>query len=351
MNKHFISTVSTYYDHPIYLHATEENAVFLYRKLQEASPYICDTNIVYDILQYIPFDKIGKLFKRAAKKGDLHIAKYLNKFVEDEIDKGWALVKSAESGHLEVVKYLVDSGMPTCYITSAFLEASYKEQLNTVKYLVGKGADIHEEDDKALRFAATHGHLDMVKCLVEQKANIHATDDIALRSATHKGQVDVIAFLVNSDANVNARQGEALRNAVRQCPFETVELLVQKGAHIYYHEYDALFWIEAHRDSYEENSKTADYLLESIENIHENDDKVLRYAAEFGYMRILEYAADGASIGALNNALFLATLNKEKEAIEFLLGQGAKYPEPSPPPSPKVPPAKEKRSKYRKKRR
>jgi len=46
------------------------------------------------------------------------------------------LISAAESGHLDVVKYLVE-----------------------------KGADVHADDDGALRWAAESGHLDVVKYL------------------------------------------------------------------------------------------------------------------------------------------------------------------------------------------
>ena len=47
-------------------------------------------------------------------------------------------------------------------------------RVNIVKYLVDNGANIHADDDCALREAAVNGYLEVVKYLVEKGANIHA---------------------------------------------------------------------------------------------------------------------------------------------------------------------------------
>ena len=53
--------------------------------------------------------------------------------------------------------------------------------VNTIKYLVDNGADIHAYDDGALSYAAEYGNLETVKYLVEQGANIHANNDYSLK--------------------------------------------------------------------------------------------------------------------------------------------------------------------------
>ena len=45
------------------------------------------------------------------------------------------------------------------------------------------GADIHENDEQALRISSENGHLELVKYLVEKGADIHAIDDYAYRMA------------------------------------------------------------------------------------------------------------------------------------------------------------------------
>ena len=56
-----------------------------------------------------------------------------------------------------------------------------------MQYLIENGANIHANDDFALRYAAKNGHLEVVRYLIENGADIHADDDYALRYATVYG--------------------------------------------------------------------------------------------------------------------------------------------------------------------
>lgn len=56
--------------------------------------------------------------------------------------------------------------------------------LPELKYLVENGADIHVENDEALRYAAKNGHLAIVKYLIEHGADVHSNNDQALRYAS-----------------------------------------------------------------------------------------------------------------------------------------------------------------------
>src|SRR5581483_835062 len=49
--------------------------------------------------------------------------------------------------------------------------------LSTVQYLVSVGADIHADNNDAIRWASRHGHLSTVQYLVSVGANIQAVDN------------------------------------------------------------------------------------------------------------------------------------------------------------------------------
>ena len=76
-----------------------------------------------------------------------------------------------------------------------FIQACRVGDLDKVKSLLKRGADIHEFEDWALRSAARDGHLDVVKYLVEQGAHIHALDDWALGAAVFNGHLNVVSYL------------------------------------------------------------------------------------------------------------------------------------------------------------
>ena len=69
---------------------------------------------------------------------------------------------------------------------------------------VENGANIHANNDYALRLASKNGYLEVVMFLVEKGANIHADRDYALRSASKNGHLDVVNYiksLIKKDTN------------------------------------------------------------------------------------------------------------------------------------------------------
>jgi len=94
--------------------------------------------------------------------------------------------------------------------------AAANGHLEVVQYLVEKGANIHADDDRAIRLAAANYFIEveMIKCLVEGGANIHAGDDDAVRTAAARGNLEVVRYLVANGANMRAKHDDALRCCV-----------------------------------------------------------------------------------------------------------------------------------------
>jgi ankyrin repeat protein len=57
------------------------------------------------------------------------------------------------------------------------INAVYRSNLNQVKRLLSEGADVHIENDRALRIACSFGDFKIVKLLVEHGANINVVDE------------------------------------------------------------------------------------------------------------------------------------------------------------------------------
>jgi ankyrin repeat protein len=75
------------------------------------------------------------------------------------------------------------------------IESADNGDLENVKFALQNGANIHADNDYALRWAAIKGYLPVVKFLVENGADIHADDDCVLRYSARNGHHDVEIFL------------------------------------------------------------------------------------------------------------------------------------------------------------
>ena len=82
--------------------------------------------------------------------------------------------------------------------------------VDTFKLLIKKGADIHANNDYALRSSAAKGHLEVVKLLIEKGADIHAYNNYALRWSAINGHLEVIQLLIEKGANILACDDYAL---------------------------------------------------------------------------------------------------------------------------------------------
>ncbi|MCL6590462.1 MAG: ankyrin repeat domain-containing protein [Firmicutes bacterium] len=80
---------------------------------------------------------------------------------------------------------------------------SFIEQLNMVKYLIEKGANINEKNNAgqtALMYAAEDGHLEIVKFLMEKGADLDAKDvnnETAFMKATQRGHTEIVRLLID----------------------------------------------------------------------------------------------------------------------------------------------------------
>ena len=78
------------------------------------------------------------------------------------------------------------------------LEKRYAlSDIDTFKYLVENGANIHAGNDCALKWSAIEGHLNVVQFLVEKGADIHADNDYALKCSAKEGARLINATLLH----------------------------------------------------------------------------------------------------------------------------------------------------------
>lgn len=160
-----------------------------------------------------------------------------------------ALQAAASCGHLEIVQLLLDSG---AYINAPAREnggltaleaASGCGHRDIVQLLLDRGADIYAPTTlysglTALQAAARCGHLDIVQLLLDKAGNINClTGDeylIALNGAVGGGYVDIVELLLKNLTGLNSKRAgkTALQIAVRNESVQIVQLPLPKGADV-----------------------------------------------------------------------------------------------------------------------
>lgn len=73
-------------------------------------------------------------------------------------------------------------------------------QLEVVKYLVSIGANIHTNNEEALKWSAWIGNIEIVKYLVSLGADIHENNEEALKCSIYNQHIEVTEYLISIGA-------------------------------------------------------------------------------------------------------------------------------------------------------
>ena len=178
--------------------------------------------------------------------------------VSDIVTKVYEAARDGSSDLTDLLKRLKTEQRKTAletktkdgsHFVTPLIIAAHNGHLNSVKILLGYGADIEargtlkigdhvEEGCTPLWAAAVTGFLDVVKLLIERNADVDSrtpTGSTPLRAAAHEGHLDVVRCLVESGADVNARSVKESTPLMVACYWghlNTVTYLINKGAFI-----------------------------------------------------------------------------------------------------------------------
>jgi len=157
-----------------------------------------------------------------------------------------ALFRALREGNIETVKALLAKGADINakdrYGETALIrEIGGWRNIETVKTLLAEGADINAKDASgrtALMHAAEYGKIEKVKILLAKGADVNAKDAsgrTALICAASSGSIENIKILLTKGADINAKDeywGTALIHAARSGSIENVKILLAEGADI-----------------------------------------------------------------------------------------------------------------------
>ena len=176
--------------------------------------------------------------------------------VSDSVTKVYQAARDGSSDLTDLLKRLKTEQRKTAletktkdgsHFVTPLIIAAHNGHLNSVKILLGYGADIEArgtlktgdeviEGCTPLWAAADTGRLDVVRLLIKRNADVDgktSTDSTPLRVAAHEGHLYVVRYLVESGADVNARtqyKGTPIMAACDYGHLSIITYLINKGA-------------------------------------------------------------------------------------------------------------------------
>lgn len=148
----------------------------------------------------------------------------------------YELMDQCSNGSIDIVKYLVQSGVNVNYVENdsraPLIKACKNAHINVVVYLIGQGANVNVCGDMPLSVASENGQLEMVKYLVEHGADIHEVNDYPVIVASKNGYLNIVKYLVEHGADVNAQNFLPLKYAVQYGHKDVETYLGENGGRI-----------------------------------------------------------------------------------------------------------------------
>src|SRR3990167_6105996 len=166
----------------------------------------------HDFLPSLTDYQLNVKFLMAVEEGNVELVRYLVERggVNVNTKNGKALMIAKAKGYTGLVKYLLEVGAVGVIDHDEFMRAVKYGNIDRIKSLVEQGADIHAENEEALRFVSKNGNIDVVKYLVDNGADINAQDNYALIWASLSGYIGIVKYLVEHGANIHAEGNKAL---------------------------------------------------------------------------------------------------------------------------------------------
>ena len=191
------------------------------------------------------------VFQRAADHGHVAVVEalldagasllsYDADYGREYSDLAMAIWGAAAGGHSALVTFLLDRGGAE-HTHSALLSAATNGQLNTVRLLLARGADVNfsgVNGECALCEAANNGHLAVVEELLDAGAGRTGEGDHldgTLTWAALDGFTDIVALLLDRGVDVHYNGDLALSQAVGNSHLGTIKLLLERGATVHEH--------------------------------------------------------------------------------------------------------------------
>jgi ankyrin repeat protein len=292
----------------------------------------------------------AKGIHKAALKGDLAIVKtFLKKDAQlvntDGPNNKKPLHWAAESGHLEVVEYLISKGADVNAKnvedeTPLHYSAGYGHK-DIVKLLVSKGAAVNAKTKNGgtpVSYAASRNQVDIIKFLMAKGADVTVTEVDGyniLHYSAWEGSKEIIELFISKGVPVDAKTNTGrtpLQMAAMGGNLEAAKVLIAKGADVNHQSKDG--WIPLYLAVKRGHKDMVPLLLEAGASVDVKQEKsqqtLLHLAALQGYGEIaavlLDKGADPNTKDTKEHTpLYYACRYGNKKAAKILLSKGAEW--------------------------
>ncbi|XP_051154847.1 putative ankyrin repeat protein RF_0381 [Leptopilina boulardi] len=252
--------------------------------------------------------------------------------INTDFDLDTPLHGAAEYGHIDIVKYLIESGYSNNNVKNsnnktALDLALLNNQLDVVKYF------IENESMKIIKkihlFEIVRcGYLKLLKYLIDNgcgEINTKTDDNISLlHYSAYYGQLDILLYLLANDAEVNIFTEEEketpLSCAIREGHTEIVKQLLKNGAE--------MIKVDINAENVKDEILTL--LLKAGHSMvnYFGEQKPFLIAAEMNYWQLVEaFIEIGVDVNSLNEkyqtALDFAVVELNLKMVRILLAAGA----------------------------
>lgn len=156
---------------------------------------------------------------------DKEIIKYFKQF--DDIDK--IFITSLKNNILIGVKYAVEHGS-NVNDYNALKNMSEQNNFEIVKYLVEHGADINKNNNESVNYAIINSNLEMLNYFFSKTSFTSDEINHFFEIATRFNNIDIIKFLINKGADIHYDDNIALYNSLLYENDEITKYLLNIGA-------------------------------------------------------------------------------------------------------------------------
>ena len=146
------------------------------------------------------------VLQKGSTAGNLDIVKHIiRKGAEIDYFHGTSIRGAALEGHIDIVKYLIEKGSHNGEV--ALEKAAYGGHLDIVKYLIEIGYDDY---GLAMRNASSNGYIDIVKYLLDKGYR----DYYSIQAAEDSEHMEIVDLLKSYSFKKNGDESESLRDKI-----------------------------------------------------------------------------------------------------------------------------------------